>query len=148
MTVLEYKGYLGSAEVDIEDEIIFGKVLFIRDAIVYHALAPKDIEPAFRAAIDRYLEDCAAVGKEPDVPFKGSFNVRTGPDRHRRAALAARARDVSLNEYVNAAIDATLNPAPTVHEHYIVHMHTDEFTTVSSAASGPQLWQGTTHGRC
>ena len=38
-----------------------------------------------------YLEFCAETGKQPEKPFKGSFNVRIGADLHRKATLAASA---------------------------------------------------------
>ena len=42
---------------------------------------------AFEEAVDDYLELCKEEGKEPEKPFKASFNVRTGTDLHRKAAL-------------------------------------------------------------
>ncbi|WP_141742783.1 toxin-antitoxin system HicB family antitoxin, partial [Oligella sp. HMSC05A10] len=31
---------------------------------------------------------CGELGKKPDVPFKGTFNVRISPVLHRQAAIA------------------------------------------------------------
>ena len=42
--------------------------------------------------------------KQPEKPFKGSFNVRIQPELHRKAALAASARGLSLNAFVEDAI--------------------------------------------
>lgn len=100
MTTLNYKGYLGSAELSPADGVLFGKLLFIRDLVSYEGENAKELIAAFEAAIDDYLADCEREGREPDVPFKGSFNVRVGPALHRRLALAARERGVSLNEVV------------------------------------------------
>jgi predicted HicB family RNase H-like nuclease len=58
----------------------------------------------FRSAVDEYLKFCRDGGKEPERPFKGSFNVRVAPDLHRKAALAASTRGVSLNALVEDAI--------------------------------------------
>src|ERR1700726_3887523 len=90
----EYQGYIGSAEVDIENGLLFGRLLFIRDAITYNAATVEELKDAFHEAVDDYLAACEEDGSEPDVPCKGSFNVRVGPERHRKVAIAARNQDV------------------------------------------------------
>jgi predicted HicB family RNase H-like nuclease len=120
--ILEYKGYIGSAEVDIENRVIVGKLLYIRDAIAYSATSIEGIEAAFRAAVDDYLATCAEEGDEPDLPCKGSFNVRVGPERHRSVAIAARREGVGLNEFVCSALDdavRTRTPRTVVHQHEV-----------------------------
>lgn len=104
-TQFEYKGYVGSAEVDIDGDVLVGSLLFIRDTIAYSAATPSGLEAAFREAVDDYLQTCAEEGDKPDQPLKGSFNVRVGPQRHRRVAIAARVADMGLNEFVCAALD-------------------------------------------
>jgi predicted HicB family RNase H-like nuclease len=128
----EYKGYLGSAEVDAENNVLFGRLLFIRDVIGYSAATVQDMRQAFEEAVDDYLEACAERHEEPDVPCKGSFNVRIGPERHRTAAMRAREKGVGLNEYVCWALDEVARtPATVVHRYEV---------TVTAA----QEWQATT----
>ena len=67
---------------------------------------------AFEAAVEDYLADCAAEGRAPDQPFKGSFNVRLGPELHRRLAIAARDRGVSLNDLVATTLRSAF-PGPS-----------------------------------
>ena len=50
----------------------------------------------------------AGKGKEPERAFKGSFNVRTGSELHKQAALAAAKKGESLNKFVTEAIAAAL----------------------------------------
>lgn len=97
---LKYKGYVGSIEVDLEANLLFGKLLHIRDLVNYEAPNPADLKTAFEEAVDDYLADCAAEGVEPDTPFKGQFNVRIAPNLHRELAVAAKRDDRSLNDYV------------------------------------------------
>ena len=40
------------------------------------------------------------------MPFKGSFNVRTTPDLHRRVATVAERSGKKLNTVVNEALEA------------------------------------------
>lgn len=103
--LLEYKGYYGDVNVSVEDNVIYGKVLYINDLITYEADTVSDIKKSFEEAIDDYLCFCADNNKEPDKSFKGSFNVRITPDLHKKADLEARKRKQSLNQFVSSAIE-------------------------------------------
>lgn len=105
MTYLKYKGYLGTIEPDLDSGELFGKVAFIKDLITYEATTLKELEAAFYESVDEYLSSCEAVGKKPDVPFKGTFNVRITPELHREAAVASAS---SLNAFVSQAIKEKL----------------------------------------
>lgn len=104
MTILKYKGYIGSSEVDVDDNILHGKLLFIRDLITFEAETPFELKKAFEEAVDDYLADCRSEGVEPDKPCKGQFNVRVSPELHRDLALAAMSEDKSLNDYVQGVL--------------------------------------------
>jgi predicted HicB family RNase H-like nuclease len=67
-----------------------------------------DLVTDFHDAVDEYLDFCAERGKEPEKPFKGSFNIRIGEDLHRNAAIEAAARGISLNALVESAIRQTV----------------------------------------
>jgi len=103
-TMLEYKGYLGSVEYSDEDEVLHGRLEFIRDLVTYEGADAKGIKAAFQEAVDDYLELCEAEGRKPDVPLKGSFNIRPGRDLHRRAMLYAKRRGINLNTVVSDAL--------------------------------------------
>lgn len=103
-TMLEYKGYLGSIEYSEEDEVFHGRLEFIRDLVTYEGDDAKGLKAAFHEAVDDYLELCEQEGRAPDVPLKGSFNVRPGRDLHRRAAIYARRAGVNLNTVVSEAL--------------------------------------------
>jgi predicted HicB family RNase H-like nuclease len=105
---LQYKGYDGSVEYSAEDRVLHGALLGIRDAIVYEGADVNSLESNFRAAVDEYLTFCASEGKTPDQPFKGSFNVRVGPELHKRAALFAEAHKEKLNTVVTKALEEFL----------------------------------------
>jgi predicted HicB family RNase H-like nuclease len=105
---MEYKGYLGSVNYDDEDEIFYGKIEYIRGLISYEGHDVESLRAGFHEAVDDYLELCQERGIEPERPFKGSFNVRTGSDLHRRAVLAAERRGINLNKLVSEAIERYL----------------------------------------
>jgi predicted HicB family RNase H-like nuclease len=87
MDILKYKDYEGSAELDMTRGVCRGKILFIDDLVTY-------------------LATCEALGKNPLLPCRGQFNVRTPPALHRAAQRRAAADKISLNEVVVRAIEA------------------------------------------
>jgi predicted HicB family RNase H-like nuclease len=102
--LLRYKGFLGSIEVSIVDNCIHGKILFIDDVVTYEAESPAQLEAEFKAAVEDYLATCKELGRAPNKPFSGSFNVRIGPDLHRRIARHAAANNISINEVVKQSL--------------------------------------------
>lgn len=98
--MLKHKGYIGSVEVDVDAGILYGKLLHIRDLVNYEAETPAKLKAEFEAAVEEYLEDCIEDGIEPDVPFKGQFNVRVTPSLHRELAISAKSQGRTMNDYV------------------------------------------------
>ena len=72
--IMTYKGY-GVTQICIEcDEetgraILYGKLDGITDLITFQADSMREIEQSFHDAVDDYLDFCAKVGKEPEVPL-------------------------------------------------------------------------------
>lgn len=120
--MMKYKKYLGSAEISMEDNILHGKLLHIRDLVTYEADSPEALEKAFREAVDYYISDCQEDGVEPEIPCKGNFNVRISPEIHRSLAISAHSKGCSLNEYVKVVLENHENnknsPASTTHYHF------------------------------
>ena len=82
---IQYKGYVGSVEFSEEDGIFYGKVMGIRSLISYEGESARELLDDFHDAVDDYLEICKAEGKEPEVAFKDSFNIRLSPDLHKKS---------------------------------------------------------------
>ena len=110
-TLAEYKGYNGSVVYSSEDKVLHGRIVGIRDVVTYEGIDIKGIEKNFKAAVDEYLKFCKAERKNPDVPFKGSFNVRLGAELHKRAALYAEENNKKLNAVVHEAVESYLADA-------------------------------------
>lgn len=101
---IEYKGYLGSVEFSEEDGLFYGKVMGIRSLISYEGETAKELLEDFHGAVDDYLEACAADGRQPEVAYKGSFNVRIPPELHKRLVVYATAHQMSLNSYIEETL--------------------------------------------
>ena len=102
---MEYKGYVGSVEFSEEDKVLFGQVMGIRSLISYEGTTAQELLEDFHGAVEDYLELCQAQGIEPERAYKGSFNVRISPELHRRAAICAAARNMSLNSLVEQSLE-------------------------------------------
>ncbi|MEW6186622.1 MAG: type II toxin-antitoxin system HicB family antitoxin [Thermodesulfobacteriota bacterium] len=107
--MMSYKGYFGSVHYSDDDQVFHGKIEFIRSLINYEGTDIHSLRKAFEEAVDDYLTFCKEEKKEPEIPFKGSFNVRTGPDLHRRAMLFARSKGMNLNSIISDALEKYLS---------------------------------------
>ena len=115
---LAYKGYAGSVEISIEDGCLQGRILFIDDLVTYEGQTVPEIQAAFEAAIERYLAHCERVGKAPDRPYCGTFNVRIGAELHGKAAKLASRKGIKLNEFVKQAVQLAVDNDGVVRHHH------------------------------
>ena len=102
---MTYKGYIGTVRYSEEDEVFQGKIEAIKDLIMFEGTSVKALKKAFHEAVDDYLETCREMGREPQKPFKGSFNVRIPSELHRKAVERATRMGVSLNQLVQKALE-------------------------------------------
>ena len=103
--LMEYKDYYAKIEYSSEDDIFFGSIIGIDDSISFEGNSISELKKAFHEAVDDYLDMCRKMGKEPQKYYKGSFNVRISPEIHRKADLLARSKKMSLNKFVENAIN-------------------------------------------
>lgn len=127
--LLKYGDYEGTVAYSAEDGALVGKVLHIDSLLMYHGESLSEIKENFESAVDGYLAYCARNNLTPNKPYKGSFNVRVGEERHKSIAAYAARNGISLNEAVGRAIDGILdqhaNQTTEVHNHH-VHFHMDQ----------------------
>lgn len=102
--LLEHKGYYGTVEFSVKDEVLYGKVVGINSLISYEGDSVQSLKADFEDAIDDYLETCAEKGVEPEKAYKGSFNIRIAPELHRKLDLYA----ASIHQTMNATIEKIL----------------------------------------
>lgn len=103
--MMHYKEYYGSVHFDDEELIFHGKVEFIRALVSYEATNAKELRKVFEEAVEDYLAMCHEQKIKPEMPFKGSFNVRLGSDLHRRIAIAAAQKHISVNKFITDTLN-------------------------------------------
>ena len=57
---LKYKSFLSSVEYSVDDNCLFGKVMFIKSLLTYEGETLQELEKIFHQTIDNYLADCQA----------------------------------------------------------------------------------------
>ena len=73
--------------------------------ISYEGESAKELLDDFHGAVDDYLERCKAERKEPEVAFKGSFNIRLSPDLHKKLFIYTTAHQMSMNKYIEDTLE-------------------------------------------
>jgi predicted HicB family RNase H-like nuclease len=146
MSKLRHKGYAGTIEVSIEDGCLHGSILFINDLITYEGNTVEEIKASFEEAVDRYLAYCEETGKPADKPCSGTFNVRVGPELHRKAVEAAHDRGITLNEFVTQSMQAAIEYNGTLkleqsHRHEIILSTSQPSASVVTTTEQPNTWR-------
>ena len=109
--MMTYKGYSANIEVDLEAEILFGRVLDINDVVTFKAKTIEQARQEFQNSIDDYLEFCKELGQEPDKPFSGKLPFRTTPENHRKIFIAAKKAGKSINNWMDEVLSRAADRA-------------------------------------
>jgi predicted HicB family RNase H-like nuclease len=104
IAMMTYKGYSANIEVDLDAEILFGRVLDINDVVTFKAQTIEEARQEFQKSIDDYLEFCQELGHEPDKPFSGKLPFRTTPEHHRKIFIAAKKAGKSINTWMDEVL--------------------------------------------
>ena len=100
MSILTYKGYQGRFAYDPDADIFHGDVLHITDVVTFQGRSIDELKTALADSIEDYFDMCNQVGKSPQKPFSGRFNVRLTPELHQKAAHTAAVEGMSLNNWI------------------------------------------------
>ena len=106
--MMEYKGYIGKVDFDDEAGIFHGEVINTRDVITFQGECVEELRQAFIDSVDDYLEFCASRDEKPEKPFSGKLVLRMPPEIHQKVYVHAMESGLSLNEWINKAIEREL----------------------------------------
>ena len=110
MDTLKYKGFIGSVEINDEDDTLYGKVLGIdkKTLITYEGTTVKELKEDFKNGVDDYMEHCGEHNLPVHKSYSGTFNVRLTPQIHSQIARAAEEKGMSLNAFVRETLSKAL----------------------------------------
>ncbi len=106
--MMNYKGYIGAVEFDAEARIFHGEIINTRDVITFQGKTVDELEQAFKESVDDDIAWCEEVGVHPEKPYSGRFNLRLPPELHREVAVTAKRLNVSINRFVERAVEDEL----------------------------------------
>lgn len=116
--ILKYKEFIGSVHFSADDNVFFGKLAGIDDLVTFEGDSVEELKKSFKVAVDDYLELCESINKSPHKSYKGTFNIRIKPKLHKQAAYKSIEKGISLNQFVEQAInDKLLNTGSNNGEH-------------------------------
>jgi predicted HicB family RNase H-like nuclease len=102
-TTTSYRGYDGSIIHDAEDSLYHGRILGIRDMVIYHGYTPQEAQKIFRRAVDEYLSDFEKEGRTPPKPF-ASLPAKLPHELLLKAALFAQEHDLKIESVLESAL--------------------------------------------
>ncbi|PIU93950.1 MAG: toxin-antitoxin system HicB family antitoxin [Armatimonadetes bacterium CG06_land_8_20_14_3_00_66_21] len=106
--MIEYEGYLGAVEFDPETDSFHGTVVNTNDVITFYGSSVTELRAAMRESLKEYFAFCQEQDREPEQPFSGNLMIHTSPELHRRVALAAARRQVSVGGFIEGVLDEVL----------------------------------------
>ncbi len=106
---LKYKDCIASVHFNAEDEVFFGKIEGIDDLVFFEGSSVIELKKSFEEAVEDYMKLCNETGKPFEKSYKGSFNVRISPEIHKRANRIAVMKGISLNQFIQEALEAEVN---------------------------------------
>lgn len=102
---LTYKGYLGSIEYSIEDNILFGKVIGVNSLLTYEAETIRDLVSEFHNTVDEYLDFCKEQGIKAEKTYSGTLSIRISPKTHSLIAQKAMLNGITINKFISKTLD-------------------------------------------
>ena len=114
--LMKYKEFLGSVHFNSEDEVFYGKIEEIDDLISFEGKTVPELKKSFNRAVDDYVVLCNENNKELYKSYKGSFNIRIPPELHRKAVRKSILEGLSLNQFVQKAIEKEIEQKKIIHQ--------------------------------
>ncbi|NIA19017.1 MAG: toxin-antitoxin system HicB family antitoxin [Xanthomonadaceae bacterium] len=109
MNSMTYKGYFAKINFDERDSVFWGKVIGIKDSIIFEGETVAQLTEDFHNAIDHYLADCKNENHLPAKPYSGKRTLRVPPGIHAEMAAAAAHAGKSLNRWVADTLDQVVH---------------------------------------
>ena len=85
------------------------KVQGINALVSYEGRNVEELLKDFHDAVDDYLLFCEQTNADPEIAYKGSFNIRIKPALHERLAIIAMNQGKALNNCAQEAIENYVN---------------------------------------
>ena len=109
MNLIEINKVKAFIQYDPEIDMFRGEFIGINGGADFYADNIEDLKKEGEISLKVFLEMCAEDEVEAYKKFSGKFNVRSDPMLHEKVVTMSKAQMISLNEFVNEAIESKLS---------------------------------------
>jgi len=104
MNLMNIDGHNAVITYDPEIDMFRGQFIGLASGADFYANTTEKLRAEGAISLKVYMDMCREKGRDPFRHFSGKFNARIAPDLHARAVELAAAEGVSLNQFVERAI--------------------------------------------
>ncbi len=109
--IMIIEGHKAVIEYDPDIQMFRGEFVGLHGGADFYATDVIGLEREGSASLKVFFKTCKTKGIAPYKHFSGKFQARISPELHERAAAAAAARGVSLNQLVQDALEHAVSDA-------------------------------------
>ena len=111
MNLIEINGIKAFIQYDPDIDMFRGEFIGLNGSADFYADNIKELKKEGEISLKVFLEMCKEDKVAPYKKFSGKFNVRIDPKLHEKLVATSKAQMISLNEFVNEAIENKLENA-------------------------------------
>lgn len=105
MNIMTIDGQNAVITYDPEIDMFRGEFLGLAGGADFYARDTESLRAEGRLSLKVYMDMCKEKGRDPFRHFSGKFNARIDPNLHARAVEIAAAEGMSLNQFIERAIE-------------------------------------------
>lgn len=111
INTMTINGHKAVISLDPELEMFRGEFVGLNGNADFYGRDIASLMKEGAQSLRTFFEVCAEQGIDPIRSFSGQFRLRIDPHKHEAAAIVAAARGISLNAFVEQAVEHELEAA-------------------------------------
>jgi predicted HicB family RNase H-like nuclease len=108
MNLIEIGNVKAFIQYDPDIDMFRGEFVGLNGSADFYADNIKTLKKEGEISLKIFMEMCKEDQVEPYKKFSGKFNVRIKPKLHEKIVATSKAQMISLNEFINDAIESKL----------------------------------------
>ena len=105
MNILTIAGHRAVISYDEDTDVLRGEFVGLNGGADFYARDIGTLKVEGAKSLQVFLDTCKEHGIEPYRHFSGKFNARISPELHALAVEKAAAEGISLNQFIERAIE-------------------------------------------
>ena len=108
MNLIEINDVKAFIQYDPDIDMFRGEFIGLNGGADFYADNIKTLKEEGKISLKVFMQMCKEDQVEPYKKFSGKFNIRIKPKLHEKIVASSKAQMISLNEFVNDAIESKL----------------------------------------